>query len=250
MDYREKILYLLNQHKQDSKELKASINELKKQFTDINEQVSIMSRSLNVPEFVDLGLPSGTKWMKCNIGAEKETDYGLYFQFGDTVGYSGEDMKLRATWKNCPGNGGNEEINTDSLTKWDKEHIYIDRLKSGVDAAYIHTNGIARMPTDYEFRDLFMYLDVEYMTNFNGSDINGLKFTSKNDNSKYIFLPASGAIYDGKINYTEAAGAFWSGTYYSNVSSMGMSFKTNSASLHLIDWYKYVGLCIRGVLAQ
>ena len=34
-------------------------------------------------EYVDLGLPSGLKWAKCNVGAEKETDYGYYFQWGE-----------------------------------------------------------------------------------------------------------------------------------------------------------------------
>ena len=38
-------------------------------------------------EYVDLGLPSGTKWAKNNVGANSETDYGLYFAFGETNGY-------------------------------------------------------------------------------------------------------------------------------------------------------------------
>ena len=40
-------------------------------------------------EYVDLGLPSGLKWAKCNIGASSETDYGVYFQWGDISGTSG-----------------------------------------------------------------------------------------------------------------------------------------------------------------
>ena len=39
-----------------------------------------------LPMFEDLGLTSGTLWMKYNIGARTETDYGLYFQRGATVG--------------------------------------------------------------------------------------------------------------------------------------------------------------------
>ena len=35
-------------------------------------------------EYVDLGLPSGLKWAKCNVGAETETDYGDYFMWGST----------------------------------------------------------------------------------------------------------------------------------------------------------------------
>ncbi len=38
--------------------------------------------TLNGHEYVDLGLPSGTKWATCNVGAEKAWDYGEYFQFG------------------------------------------------------------------------------------------------------------------------------------------------------------------------
>ena len=39
-------------------------------------------------EYIDLGLPSGLKWAKCNVGAEKETDYGYYFQWGETTPYT------------------------------------------------------------------------------------------------------------------------------------------------------------------
>ena len=44
-------------------------------------------------EYVDLGLPSGTKWAKCNVGAEHEEDAGLYFLFGDTEGFSGREKE-------------------------------------------------------------------------------------------------------------------------------------------------------------
>ena len=37
-------------------------------------------------EYVDLGLPSGTKWAKYNVVAYSETDNVLYFPFGGIVG--------------------------------------------------------------------------------------------------------------------------------------------------------------------
>ena len=43
-------------------------------------------------KYVDLGLPSGKKWAKCNLGASSEEEYGLYFQWGDTVGYTKEQI--------------------------------------------------------------------------------------------------------------------------------------------------------------
>ena len=41
-------------------------------------------------EAVDLGL--SVKWARCNIGATTETDAGLYFQWGDTQGYTAEQV--------------------------------------------------------------------------------------------------------------------------------------------------------------
>lgn len=38
--------------------------------------------------YVDLGLPSGTLWATMNVGANSPTDYGLYFAWGETQGYT------------------------------------------------------------------------------------------------------------------------------------------------------------------
>ena len=35
-------------------------------------------------ECVDLGLPSGTLWATCNIGADSPYDYGDYYAWGET----------------------------------------------------------------------------------------------------------------------------------------------------------------------
>lgn len=45
----------------------------------------------NGHEWVDLGLPSGTLWATCNIGADKPEDFGKYFSWGDTIGYRLEE---------------------------------------------------------------------------------------------------------------------------------------------------------------
>lgn len=45
-----------------------------------------------VYNMVDLGLPSGLLWADRNIGAASPEDAGLYFQWGDTVGYTAEQV--------------------------------------------------------------------------------------------------------------------------------------------------------------
>ena len=42
---------------------------------------------------VDLGLPSGTKWANMNVGATKPEEFGLYFAWGETVGYANKQLK-------------------------------------------------------------------------------------------------------------------------------------------------------------
>lgn len=39
----------------------------------------------NGHEYVDLGLPSGLLWAKCNVGAASETAYGDYYAWGETT---------------------------------------------------------------------------------------------------------------------------------------------------------------------
>ena len=36
------------------------------------------------PHMIDLGLPSGTKWACCNVGASRPEEYGGYYAWGET----------------------------------------------------------------------------------------------------------------------------------------------------------------------
>ena len=142
--------------------------------------------------YVDLGL--SVKWMKCNIGAEKETDYGLFFQWGDTVGYDEDSAAAHSTWSTCPGNGGNSSYDSAALTTWNTANLTNGVLNTSVDAAYVHTNGKAKMPTKAQFEELRSGTNNEWAT-ING--IAGHKFTNKTDSSKYIFIPSAGYFTDG-----------------------------------------------------
>ena len=63
-------------------------------------------------EYVDLGLPSGTLWATCNVGATAPEEYGDYFAWGETTGYnSGKTTFNWSTYKYCNGD-------YDKLTKY------------------------------------------------------------------------------------------------------------------------------------
>ena len=65
-------------------------------------------------EFVDLGLPSGTLWATCNVGANKPEDYGDYLSWdeGKTV-----DAKWGNGWQ-MPSKEQWEELVQNTKTIW------------------------------------------------------------------------------------------------------------------------------------
>ena len=47
--------------------------------------VHAQENMINGHEYVDLGLPSGTLWATCNVGANSPEEYGDYFAWGETT---------------------------------------------------------------------------------------------------------------------------------------------------------------------
>ena len=199
-------------------------------------------------KFIDLGLPTGTKWANMNIGATSETDYGLYFQWGDTVGYAGDEALNHSTWLTCPGNGGNEDYDVTSITVWDKEHLTSGILKTDVDAAYVHTNGKAKMPTRAQYQELLDETDHSWVTDYNGTGINGMKFVNKTDSSKYIFIPASGNAWDGSFYNVGDYGSLWSSSVYTSGAQLASGLYFHSDSYGVFSSYRSSGHCVRGVV--
>lgn len=75
-------------------------------------------------EFVDLGLPSGTLWATCNVGANKPEDYGDYLSWdeGKTV-----DAKWGNGWQ-MPSKEQWEELVQNTKTIWTTRNGVYGRL--------------------------------------------------------------------------------------------------------------------------
>ena len=95
-------------------------------------------------EYVDLGL--SVKWAKCNVGAEKETDAGLYFAWGETTGYTASQV---GTDKEFSWNDYKYENGGSDLTKYNQSDSKTV-LESTDDAASQIMGGDWRMPTQTE----------------------------------------------------------------------------------------------------
>ena len=139
-------------------------------------------------EFVDLGLPSGTLWAKCNIGADSETDYGNYYMYGK----------------------GDRQYNSSDSAYTGTENP-LDPTK---DTATVVLGAPWHMPTKEQCEELIANTTYSWESNFNGSGIDGGKFTAQNGN--YVFFPAAGYWYDGKQSSVGGYGRYWSSTPYNS----------------------------------
>ena len=200
----------------------------------------------NEEYFVDLGLPSGLKWAKTNLGAETETDYGDYFMWGSTKPNTADECK----WTNAPFNGGSRSYNKEYFTA--HKSVWLNNknnLKTEYDAAYKATDGMARMPTNDDFQELIDNTINEWVENFNNSNVNGMKFISKTDESKYIFIPAAGICGDGSMYGVGEYGDVWSSSLNNTITTTAWSLAFNSDDCHMFNHYvNCVGLSIRPVI--
>ena len=101
-------------------------------------------------KYVDLGLPSGLKWAKCNIGAENETDYGDYFMWGSTTPNTADECN----WAKAPFNGGSSSYNETYFNSVKDTVCPNGVLAKEYDTASQIMGGDWRMPTATEYLTL------------------------------------------------------------------------------------------------
>ena len=180
-------------------------------------------------EFVDLGLPSGTLWATCNVGATSPEQTGLYFAFGETTGFTVEQVK-----------SGVRSFDENSY----KAKDISTNLTPEQDAAHVNLGVGWRMPTKDDWQELIDNCDAVWTDDYNGTGVAGRVFTSKvNGNS--VFFPAAGYRDFPSVNYVGSDGYYWSASWDS--SSYAWCLYFYSGSQGLISSCKYCGCSVRGV---
>ena len=192
-------------------------------------------------DFVEI---CGTKWATCNIGAEKPTDYGLYFQWGDTQGYTAEQVRngeKRFSWEDYR-HISNQMVIKYNLT--DNKMV----LELSDDAVHFNWGGAWRMPTREEFETLYKAVDTAWTENYQGSGVAGLVCIAKTDSSKELFFPATGCCYEGEAGDVGHSGFYWSNigndTHMGAAYGMGFSRYGPFFDCH---YARNNGLSVRGV---
>ncbi len=171
------------------------------------------------PHMIDLGLPSGTKWACCNVGASSPEEYGGYYAWGETEEKSYYDW---STYKYCKGTW-------DTKTKYCTDSSYgsVDNktvLDPADDVAHVKWGGSWRMPTTKEIAELLNNCSWTW-TIQNG--VNGYLVTSKS-NGNSIFLPEAGYRWNEGVDGSGSYGHFWSASLHGGISNgaYGLYFYT------------------------
>jgi hypothetical protein len=145
-------------------------------------------------DYVDMGLPSGTKWALYNVGAKNRWESGAPYAWGET------HTKASYTEKN---------------------YTYTDRpatLPLAHDAAHVNWGGVWRMPTEADFNELIEHCTF---TPLNKYDHQGYIITSK-INGKVLYMAAITA-YQGIESMDGSSEGFY-GIYSSSSCDTKMGY--------------------------
>ena len=194
-------------------------------------------------EYVDLGLPSGTLWATCNVGASTPEDYGDYFAWGETEPKSPDYTINNYKWSLNGDHQNMTKYCTDAnLGELDNKIV----LELEDDAAHVNWGGDWRMPTKEQIQELLEECTYESTTQ---KGVFGILITSKT-NGNSIFLPAGG--YQSMFsNYINENCVYWSSSLNTSDSrrayNLFSSLEKTSLSYH---YNRYYGLLIRPVMSK
>lgn len=176
---------------------------------------------------IDLGLPSGTKWASCNVGANKPEEYGDYYAWGETTTKKEYTKENYRYYKN-----------------WEYVNIGDDISGTQYDVAHVKWGGKWQMPTQEQIKELFDNCKYEWTT-LNG--VKGEKFTGPNGGS--IFFPAAGLRWNGDLSDAGEFGYYWSSTQTPDVSASAYNLDFYSGVAYwYYGGYRGYGLSVRPVV--
>ena len=168
-------------------------------------------------EYVDLGLPSGLKWAKCNLGASKPSELGDYYAWGET------EPKKKYTWatykwmqdgksewkyitKYTIADGVTDAIWYDSSGNFIGDNKTV--LDAADDAATQQLGSPWRMPTKVDIKEL---KDNCIWTRTTQGGVKGYQVDAPNGNA--IFLPDAGYYSAFGLDAVGELCIYWSSSH-------------------------------------
>lgn len=187
----------------------------------------------NGHEYVDLGLPSGTLWATCNVGAINPEDFGNYYAWGETT------TKDSYTWSNYTWGTEN------NITKYNNSDG-LDKLELSDDAANVVWGGDWHIPTYNQLNELFNYTNHPYVPE-DENGVWGMRFTSGLDSTKSIFIPCAN-YYDSRYHSEALNINIWSSIISSEYDKKAEYVTVHDEGINFFDRDRCIGLSVRGVI--
>ena len=169
---------------------------------------------------VDLGLPSGTLWCKCNLGAKHEYSYGDYYAWG--------------------------ELTTKDENYTDENYMYKGnpkRLPAKRDVATQKLGNNFHIPTEEQFNELIEYTTNKWVS-YKNTGFYGRLFTGKNGNT--LFIPAAGYGDEDGFFRCDSDGFVWSSDRKDPYFARALSFEERY--VHMCSYWRANGISIRPVV--
>lgn len=183
-------------------------------------------------EFVDLGLPSGTLWATCNVGASKPEDYGDYFAWGETQPKSTDyDWSTYFDSVNSSSSNFKKYYNNGGKTELDFED----------DAAYVNWGADWRMPSRVQMSELRNNCTWIWDSAKKGYNVVG-------PNNNFLFLPTAG-LFSSSLYAAGSWGHYWSRSLYTNNSDSAilLSFTSDNTYCSVYVGWRAEGHSVRPV---
>ena len=224
--------------KTDGSEIAVNVEDIvRTYFRERNETSYTTCPDNHHPHMIDLGLPSGTKWACCNVGATTPEGYGNYYAWGETQPKS---VYNDVTYSYFTGQDTNGDGWID--TNFSVVNIGSDIAGTGYDAATANWGAPWRMPTKAQCEELKNSCTSEWTTQ-NG--VSGRKFTGPNGGT--IFLPAAGNRWYGKLYGLGSDGDYWSSTLNESYPDGAWCLNFHSGGVYVDGYDRRYGLSVRPV---
>lgn len=190
----------------------------------------------NAPEFVDLGLPSGTQWAVCNVGATQADAYGDYYAWGEI------SPKTTFSWKNYKYSGNT----SNSLTKYNTKSSYgktdgLIELQGADDPIRLKYGYYYSIPTAWEWGELI----TQCTWRRHGNGVVG-----RGPNGNIIYLPRAGYCSGYHIYDQESACYYWSSTLDEQCPDDAWYFYVGDSDINISGYYRYQGRSLRPILRK
>lgn len=239
---------------------------------DEKEDDLIVDDDPNCP-YVDLGLPDGTLWAKCNVGATAPDEYGNYFAWGETEPreyYAYENYDYPDTFENCESykwanyieKSPNhvkfsytkyvygelcpmtfDKVGTDCFLEYDKDNMYTGdgkcELECDDDAATVNVGKQWMMPTYQQILDLSILCSIEIVLCGEKSaktkkSYNVTGIEVVGPNGKSIFFPLNKYNANGHDSFI---GHYWCKTLDTGIAGYPHYFSFGISPINGLDEY-------------